>query len=85
MVNVPLYKNDTYKHRVSSSIFMRKETHYLSLWWSGGVWYCKKWAYMLSSMNNLVMIWGSMVLWEVSFEYVHFNEQAYIKNRKVYK
>jgi hypothetical protein len=26
----------------------------------------------------------SMILWEVSFEYVYFNEQAYIKNRKVY-
>jgi hypothetical protein len=27
---------------------------------------------------------GSMILWEVSFVDVHFNEQAYIKNRKVY-
>jgi hypothetical protein len=25
-----------------------------------------------------------MILWEVSFEYVHFNEQADIKDRKVY-
>jgi hypothetical protein len=35
-------------------------------------------------MNNIVMIWGNMILWEVNFEYAHFNEQAYIKNRKVY-
>jgi hypothetical protein len=27
---------------------------------------------------------GSMILWEVSFEYIHFNKQGYIKNRKVY-
>jgi hypothetical protein len=27
---------------------------------------------------------GSMILWEVSFEYARFNEQAYIKNMKVY-
>jgi hypothetical protein len=27
----------------------------------------------------------SMILWEVSFKYAHFNEQAYIKNRKIYE
>jgi hypothetical protein len=35
-------------------------------------------------MNNSVIIWGSMILWEVSFEYVRSNEQVYIENRKVY-
>jgi hypothetical protein len=30
------------------------------------------------------MIWRGMILWEVSFEYVHFNEQVDIKDRKVY-
>jgi hypothetical protein len=29
------------------------------------------------------MIWGSMILWEVSL-YAHFNEQAYINNKKIY-
>jgi hypothetical protein len=36
-------------------------------------------------MNNHVMIWGNMILWEVSFEYAFFNEQPYIKNKKVYE
>jgi hypothetical protein len=31
------------------------------------------------------MILGSMILWEVGFEYACFNEQPYIKNKKVYE
>jgi hypothetical protein len=62
MVNIPLCKNNTYKRRDPSSIFMRKET-------------------IVFPCDDM----GSMILWEVSFEYVHFNEQSYIKNRKVYE
>jgi hypothetical protein len=28
---------------------------------------------------------GGMILWEVGFEYAWFNEQPYIKNKKVYE